>query len=441
MLQRIKSLQDVVDWGLCLGCGACSYFCERDAVQLVDVHSQGIRPILGDACHGCRRCLAICPGYSADANLAAGPRQNVSETEREIGPTLEIWEGYATDPEVRFRGSSGGLLTALSLFCLEQQSMAFVLHTGMDEQQPWMNKTVISRGRAELLSRTGSRYSPASPCERLADIENSDRPCVFVGKPSDTMAVWKTRQHRPQLDRNLGLVLTFFCAGEPNTTGTLSLLEMFGVQRDDLASLNYRGEGWPGNFRVRSKSSETTPSMTYRESWGKLTGFRAFRWQLDPDGLGTVADLSCGDAWQDFRDGDDGRSLVLVRTARGRDILHAAMKAGYVTLRQVGPEAVLKAQANLLNRRKEIFGRCLGMRLLGVPVPKLHNFSLFHSWIRLPLTRQVRTVFGTAWRVLKRQLWRPHPIVEEQFTARFLTQDSCTLKSTTQPVSNGIVGS
>ena len=98
-----------------------------------------------------------------DAELATGDRAETSEGDHEVGFALEIWEGYAADPEIRRQGSSGGLLSALALYCLEKEGMGFVLHTGMDETKPWTNKTVQSRDRSEILARTGSRYAPASP--------------------------------------------------------------------------------------------------------------------------------------------------------------------------------------------------------------------------------------------------------------------------------------
>ena len=49
-----------------------------------------------------------------------------------IGPYLEVWDGYAADDEIRRKASSGGALSALSLYCLEKENMESVLHTGMD---------------------------------------------------------------------------------------------------------------------------------------------------------------------------------------------------------------------------------------------------------------------------------------------------------------------
>lgn len=400
MFRKIKTIGDVVDWGLCTGCGACFSACKRGGVQLVNLPEVGIRPkFIDPKCETCAECLAVCPGYEVDGNAATGPNPNPTEAEIEFGKALEIWEGYATDPEIRYAGSSGGVLTALSLYCLEKEGFDFVLHTAADEEKPWANKTVQSLRRSELLARTGSRYAPASPCDGLRQIEESSGKCVFIGKPCDTAAAWKMKMLRPELDERLGLVLAFFCAGTPSAQGTLDVMGSLGVAASEAQSVRYRGNGWPGKFTVLNGSGGEH-TLTYQESWGKLTRYRPMRCHLCPDGLGRVADIACGDAWDRFEEnGDPGRSLILVRTERGRDLLRRAVAAGYVGVKARGAAQVMAAQANLLGRRREIFGRLAGRAFMLHARPKFPGFSLPKSWLRLPLLRKVRTIAGTVRRL------------------------------------------
>lgn len=411
-MREIRSIQDVVDWGLCIGCGACYSACTKGAVSLINIESVGIRPRFDTSvCSSCVDCLSVCPGYTVDSQLTAAPGPAVSGDAWDCGPALEIWEGHATDAEVRFNASSGGVLSALALYCLEQEHMEFVLHTGMDESKPWLNKTVQSRNRRELLARAGSRYSPASPCDSLRQIEESNGPCVFIGKPCDASAVAMSRAQRPKLDEKLGLVLTFFCAGTPSTRGTLDLMNTLDASPGNVRALRYRGEGWPGEFKVLSHDGQSEKSMSYQESWGRLSDYRSLRCHLCPDGMGSNADIACGDAWEQYNGSNGlGRSIVIVRTARGREILRRAVAKNYVELDPVGPEAVHAAQPSLVTRRRELFGRMLGRRLLFVPSPEFKNFSLLSRWARLSVAEQMRTVVGTIRRIFLRRLWYPRPL-------------------------------
>ena len=164
------------------------------------------------------------PWGGCDAIRIASARGRADALAASWGTVLEVWEGFATDASMRRDGSSGGLSTALAMFCVERLGMAGVLHIGNDEQVGYRSKTQFSQTRDELLAATGSRYAPASPCERLDLIENATAPCVFLGKPCDVEALRKAADLRERLRDKIGVAIGIFCAGTPSTAGTLDLI-------------------------------------------------------------------------------------------------------------------------------------------------------------------------------------------------------------------------
>ncbi len=414
-MRRIRNLQDVVDWRLCIGCGACAVACRHGNVQMVHISSEGFRPRFHKGCGDCCDCLPICPGYRVDGGLVTGPTR---AGEEDFGPALAIWEGWAADPGIRRRGSSGGVLTALAIYCLEEAGYRGVIHAGMDPGRPWMNRTFVSRTRDDVLARCGSRYAPSSPVEGLNQIKGEPGPFLFIGKPCDAAAVMELRQRDPVIQAQVPLVATFFCAGTPSTRGTLNLLAELDVGTEKVKAVHYRGDGWPGEFRVYAESGAQGRwlRMPYLESWGKLTSYRPLRCHLCPDGTGQVADLACGDAWQHF-DGegsDPGRSLVVARTEAGRSLVLAAARAGRVVLGDSSRSEVRAAQPSLLGRRVDLFGRLAALRLLGAPAPEFPGFGLRRVWASAGLGRRLRSVAGTWRRGLVRRWWtrvacRPEP--------------------------------
>jgi coenzyme F420 hydrogenase subunit beta len=406
--RSLNTFQDVVEWGLCVGCGACASKTTGGA-RMVHQETEGFRPIFDDPPRSERSAaLKVCPGYQLNGDLNIGELEKRTKADHEFGPALEIWEGWSAEPGVRFRASSGGMLTALSLYCLEVGGFKGVIHAGMDPDQPWLNRNFVSRDRESILARTGSRYAPSAPCAALDDVRDAEGPFVFIGKPCDAAAVSEMRRRDPVLAGKIGLVLTFFCAGTPSTRGTLDLLQRMGVSAGQVKALHYRGEGWPGRFRVvTDPPASEDKALTYQESWGRLTSYRPLRCHLCPDGLGRIADIACGDAWEQYADdGDPGRSLVLVRTERGRAVLAAARRSGYATLQAAGAGNVLRAQANLLARRRELFGRLLAFRVLGAPVPSFRGFSLLRGWLGIGPVWQLRSVLGTVRRIVRRGWYR-----------------------------------
>ncbi len=407
--KKIARVDDVAKWRLCLGCGACVVSCDQKAITMKDICDQGLRPLVdGSRCNRCGMCLRACPGLGIayEGSDEGDPSQSFRKS---WGSFLEIWEGYATDPEIRFLGSSGGAATALALFCVEQGLVEGVLHVGKDQGEPWRNRTMVSRSRAELLSNTGSRYSPASPCEGLGLAEQSSSPFAFVGKPCDMHGLRKLQMQRTRLKESITLAIGIFCAGTPSTQGLLDLLDKLQTSRNDVQDIRFRGKGWPGLFSVGLRNGHgRSPSLSYAESWGFLNRYRPFRCSLCPDGTSEFADISCGDPWyREPSGGDPGRSMVLVRTERGREILQAALKAGYLNLEKADPKIIKGSQINLLNKRRAVWGRIAAMKAFGLPTPDYEGFPLLSNWMELPVGGKARSFLGTARRILTRGYRKP----------------------------------
>ncbi|MEW6115782.1 MAG: Coenzyme F420 hydrogenase/dehydrogenase, beta subunit C-terminal domain [Nitrospirota bacterium] len=405
---RFKNAQHIAQWRLCVGCGACAYICPENRIVLTDRVADGIRPALkAPDCDGCDHCVKVCPGYTTAHQRHAGSSGIMDELRESWGPILEIWEGHAVDPDIRYRGSSGGVASALALYCIERENMHGLLHIAADPAIPYSNKTVLSRTRAEILSRTGSRYAPASPCDSLSHIEAAPNVCAFIGKPCDVVALQKARSLRSGLDKKIGIAIGIFCAGTPSTTGTLELLKKQGVHPDDVQMVRYRGEGWPGTFKAKIKGKYSR-ELSYSVAWGFLQKYRPYRCHLCPDGTSEFADISCGDPWyRNIEEGEQGLSLVLVRTEKGREILSGALEAGYVALERAHPEKLFDSQRNLFLKRSAVWGRLLAMKTFGIPTPRLEGFSLFRNWMKLSLRDKLRSTAGTARRIIRRKYYKP----------------------------------
>lgn len=410
-MKKLGSVRDVAERHLCTGCGACAYL-EPDVIRMVDDVEVGLRPVVADG--GGRESLTACPGVE----IPTPPRVEDSELSRlrpGWGPVLEVWEGHSTDEVVRHRGSSGGVATALGMFAVEAGGYAGVLHIRARADQPHRNETVLSTDVEQVAGAVGSRYAPASPCDGLSEIEQAEGPCVFVGKPCDVAGARAAAGIRPALAERLGLTVAIFCAGTPSTRGTMKMLEVMGVDDPaELQELRYRGHGWPGMAAAARTDGGATRELTYQESWGEiLQEHRQWRCRLCADHTGEHADISVGDPWyRELEPGEPGRSLVIVRTARGREALRAAMASGHLSLEQIDPELLPASQPSLLRTRGSVWGRITTLALLGLPAPRYPGVSMFRYWLKLSLKAKLQSVIGTARRVRRRGLDRARPVVE-----------------------------
>ena len=420
MGNKIRSIQDVAERQLCTGCGVCA-FAQPELIQIVDA-PDGRRPLVQPSADGgptdTTKALSVCPG--AGLSHQADPPGAIEELRPEWGPVLAVWEGHAADPEIRFAGSSGGAATALALHALERRDAHGVLHIRAREDQPLLNQTVLSRDREALLSATGSRYAPASPCDRLDLMTNAPGSSVFIGKPCDVAAVANMRARDPELDRSVQLTIAIFCAGTPSLRGTYEMLDKMDIgDPEAVRSVRYRGNGWPGAAEVVVETS-TGPEphrLTYDESWGQvLQKHRQWRCYVCADHTGEFADVAVGDPWyRDIQPGEAGHSLVLARTELGRQAVEEAIAAGYLIAKPVESRSVPASQPGLAKVRGAVWGRIFMSRILRIPVPRYRGLPTFPSWLRLPLSEKLRSTFGLIRRSRRKQLHHRHPVVRSTY--------------------------
>ncbi|MEM9514935.1 MAG: Coenzyme F420 hydrogenase/dehydrogenase, beta subunit C-terminal domain [Actinomycetota bacterium] len=416
ILAPIRSITDVAERQLCTGCGACAAV-QPDDIVMVDDIEFGRRPIVSTR-DGVTtdRALACCPGVELEHG--PDPTGVVDSLRNDWGPVVAVWEGYAGDEDIRYAGSSGGAATAIALYCIEREGMGGVLHTAARADVPYLNRTVYSTTREEMMAATGSRYAPASPCDRLDLVRDAAKPSVFIGKPCDVAATSKVRRLDERLNRKLGLTIGIFCAGTPTTRGTLEMLRAMGVDDpQQLVGLRYRGNGWPGHAVARfvdTRGEERESELTYAESWGDVLGpHRQWRCYVCADHTSEFADVAVGDPWYVQPDGrDPGRSLIVARSARGRRVVESAIAAGALHAWPVTPDHLPASQPELLRVRGAVWGRSLASRMLGIPAPRFRGMPLFVVWLRdLTLRDKLQSTIGLVRRVRRKGLWKRHPVV------------------------------
>ena len=389
----VEAAADVVASGRCTGCGLCTSL--EPALSMAVSPAGYLRPRAagpGSTTASALRTFRVaCPGVTVAAQHPPGATYHPL-----LGPVLGCWEAWATDPEVRHRGSSGGVLTALSSWLLSTGEVTAAVGATADARDPRRTVPVSIVSREEALAAAGSRYAPVG----VAGHPDAGAPgTVTTGKPCEVAAL------RAAADEDAPLLLSFFCAGTPSQHATDRLVTELGMPAgEDVEDLWYRGRGWPGRFTARGAAG-TEVSTTYDESWGRSLGPTVqWRCKICPDGVGESADVAAGDFWRTDERGyplfeeTTGASALLARTPRGLDLVRRAAAAGVIGLREIHPDEVAAVQPLQRTRRSTLAGRLAGARLAGARLPRFRGFGL----ARLALSgarASVRTARGTFRRV------------------------------------------
>ena len=325
------------------------------------------------------------------------------------GPYRRSLTGFATDPEVRYRGSSGGAISALAIHALRSGMVERVLHVAPDAERPTRNVITISDKPEDVLAGSGSRYAASSPLERIDDHLADGRPTVFIGKPCDVSALRQLATMDERVDRVFPIKLSFFCGGLPSHAGADHITRAMGLDPERLVHFRYRGEGWPG-LTVARDDEGNSGEMRYEDSWGAhLSKEVQFRCKICPDAVGGTADIACADAWYGDESGypqfdeADGRSLIMSRTAAGDALLYAVVAAGAMDVSPLPVREIDMMQPAQARRKRRVAARVFAARALGRPTPAMDGLLVGKAAAREKIAAQLKEAIGTARRIVMKR--------------------------------------
>ena len=373
-----KKLYD--EW-LCTGCGTCTSICPNSAIAVVKDNPKGtyIPQVKSEICDQCGLCLKVCPGRSVDfkeLNLNIFDKQPENTL---IGNYTNCYIGHATDYEIRYNSASGGLVTALLIFALEEGIIDGALVTKMSQQNPLEPEVFIARTKEEIISASGSKYCPVPANIGLKDILNEDGKFAVVGLPCHIHGVRKAEIINKKLRDRIVLHLGIFCANSVTFLGTEYFFQRYGIKKEEITKLKYRGKGWPGMIIVSLKNGtkKIIPrGITEKSIFRSIHFYSSFHYDFMPQRCLLCCDLTCelsdisfADAWlpELLENEKIGKSLIISRNKIGEEILQKALSRGKIELDKINSDKLSQAQ-NL--SFKGNFNSYLSLlKLLGKPIP------------------------------------------------------------------------
>lgn len=355
----LDNIEFVVDEGLCVGCGTCAGVCPVDALEMRVLNGLFLPVVDWDKCTRCGLCVRCCPGYAVDFedlnHLVFGKQPEDKLT----GNFLSCHVGHSNDEEIRFNSASGGVVSQLLVFALEKGLIDGVVVTRMRVDDPLVSESFIARSKEEIVSACGSKYCPTCVNEILQQVRREDGKFAVVGLPCQIHGVRKAEVQIEALRDKIVLHVGLMCSHTVSYYGTLFLLSKFGIDKREVAKLDYRGRGWPGSLRVVLKDGRSL-SFRFVKGWNAYWNvfspffFTPLRCLMCPDHFNELADVSVGDAWlPEFRDKRLGEAVVVSRTGIGESLLTQMRDEGILSVRHVSPSRVKESQAFSLKFKKE----------------------------------------------------------------------------------------
>ena len=342
--------KEVVEPGLCAGCGACVLNCPFWVLGL----REG-KPELLEECPACGVCAYVCPRYKLDLPSIEGfAFGRARKPDEEFGVVRKMVLARSRDPDVLAVCQDGGLVSSLLIAAIENGLVDGAVLSGIKESLPHYPDVRLAKTRKEILACAGSRYSFA---EKLVIglgvaggfwLARGDK-YAFVGLPCQIQALRRMQMlPNPPVDWSEAIryAIGLFCTETFTYDGLRAYLAEHGLGLANVDKMNIKA----GKLVLRLRSGEERelplePLLEHRRDGCRTCS----------DFSAELADISVGSL------GLRGWNIALIRSERGEELFSAAEEAGLIDTRPVEEEPrvlrVLRRLTRSKRRRAEAVAR------------------------------------------------------------------------------------
>jgi coenzyme F420 hydrogenase subunit beta len=326
-------------------------------------------------CTSCGICKKVCPGYEVDFETLNLNVFGKLPSDFLAGEFLNCYVGHSTDHDLRYSSASGGIVSQILIYGLEQGLIDGALVTRMNKDNPLESEAFLARSKDEVVAASKSKYCPVAANYALKDILHEKGKFAVVGLPCHIHGIRKAEQLYPELKKKIVLHLGLMCSHMVSFSGTEFVIKKLKVDKCSVRDIAYRGNGWPGGMTLRTEQESISIPLvgSWRSYWPVFSSFlfTPMRCTMCPDQLAEFSDVSFGDAWlREFRCDKLGESILVTRTRFAESLIQNLKSDGKIFLSTISLEKVKQSQAvNLRFKKDDFFTRLLMHKYLNHATP------------------------------------------------------------------------
>ncbi len=325
--------EDVIQKGLCIGCGACTELCP----YFQNYFGKTARIFPCDRKEG--RCFAHCPKTEVDWDALSLRFFGKTYEGKALGNYSEILSSKAGEKMATGVFQGGGTVSALMAFALEKGLIDAAVLTGQENGIP-TPRLVTNPG--DVLNCAGSKYMAAPTLSAFnRGVKDGYRRIGVVGTPCQMTALAQIRANpldMPDFEDRVGLSVGLFCTWALDTRRFAAFLSEL-VKPETIRKMDVPPP--PAEIMVIESENERMeiPLVEIRAMIPQSCG-------ICPDMTAEWADISVGAV-----EGRPGWNTLIIRTERGKEIVQNACEQGWL-MTEAMPEEHLENLRNAATHKK-----------------------------------------------------------------------------------------
>lgn len=337
----------IVKNALCTGCGACCGICSFDAITMKFNLSGYLHAHVSiDKCTLCGLCINVCPSWSSNLLFKEG-------YDPFHGNCINAYIGCSTDPTIRHKSQSGGIVTSLLCFLLDNGLIEGAIVNNFNEKTKCSDAIFATR-KEQIVDAAGSYYTQSPVVKTVLQNVGQSVATVVLGCQAQSLNLIKRKCPNVELPAyKIGLI----CAGHYSKNYIDDLVSISGANLLKVKRFRFRDKkigGWPGGVNICTSEGEYVLNKKYRHMLKPL--YETARCCLCFDQMNIHSDLVVGDPWGvDNHNNKTGNSVFITRTQNGQYLIDEAIRQGYIEASLIDSDKVILGQTVDSRQKTQFF--------------------------------------------------------------------------------------